>query len=138
MNRIKNELEALVVQMISALNLIWIIPLCLIVSGVVTAFFISASQSNREWDIYEEGIQEGMKRAGHHNPTLESYINETYNGDDNAFLNTVTGFIYGVDSNGQLEMVFLDVKDILKYKPCEIMSISGEFMGTPRPIIKVK
>lgn len=124
--------------MISALHLIWIIPLCLIVGGVVTTFFISVSQSNREWDIYEEGIQEGMKRARHHNPTLESYINETYNGDDKAFLDTMTGFIYGVDSNGQLEMVFLDAKDILKYKPCEIMSINGEFMGTSRPIIKVK
>ena len=61
--QIKKELEALVVQMISALHLIWIIPLCIIAGMVVLGFIVGASNNSKEYEIYQEGIKEGYNKA---------------------------------------------------------------------------
>ena len=137
-NPIKKELEALAVQMISALHLLWIIPLCFLLGVLVLGFVVGATRTNKESDIYQEGVREGMKRAGCPTPTLESYIMKNYKGNTKTFLDYFTGFIYGVEENGQLEMLFLDENDISNYKNCELLNISGEFMGIQRPIIKMK
>lgn len=62
-NQIKKELGALEVQMINALNLIWIIPLCLLLGGICTVIFVSSNTSNRESDIYQEGKRDGYRIA---------------------------------------------------------------------------
>ena len=62
-NQIKKELEALEVQMISVLHLLWIIPICIVIGWLGTLFFVSATSSNKESAIYDEGIREGQRRA---------------------------------------------------------------------------
>ena len=49
--------------MISALHLIWIIPLCIVVGMFALAFFVSATINNTEYESYNEGFKDGYKTA---------------------------------------------------------------------------
>jgi hypothetical protein len=123
--------------MINILHLIWIIPVCLLLGSVTAGFFMSVTKSNREYDIYEEGIQEGLRRGNINPQTLQRYIMKSYNGDINAFLKDIDGFIYGEEPSGQLILVHIDSGiELLKYKSCEIVCMS-EVEGKRKPVIKV-
>ena len=122
--------------MISALHLIWTVPVCIFMGMIVMGFFVSVNKSNRESDIYEEGIREGLRIANAHTQTLKEYIIDKYDNNVESFITSVSGFIYGVEDSGQMIMIFLDNgEDLFKYKNCEIISIS-EGMGISRPVIK--
>ena len=136
-NQIKNEWGVLVVQMISAINLLWIIPLCLLAGSIATGFLISTSKTNRESDIYEEGVREGMMRATSTPQTLQGYIEKTYKGDINAFIKEIGGVIYGEEPSGQLILVYIESGiELLKYKSCRVICVSG-VEGNRKPIIKL-
>ena len=49
--------------MISALHLIWIIPLCAFVGMLAVAFFIGATVHTNDYETYQEGFKDGYKTA---------------------------------------------------------------------------
>ena len=123
--------------MISVLQLLWIIPVCIMIGMFSIGFFVAANKSNRESKIYEEGIQEGLRIAKVRPRTLQSYIETSFNGDIESFMKEIDGVIYGVESDGQLTMMFIDSGvDLLKYKSYEVLSISGD-VGSRRPMIRI-
>ena len=63
MNQIKKELEALEVQMISALHLLWIIPLTGLCMAIVIGVMVGANTMNKEYEAYQDGFKEGYDRA---------------------------------------------------------------------------
>ena len=62
-NQIKKELEALEVQMIEAINLLWIVPLCISIGMVIMAFFCATGTRNKEFEAYESGFHDGYSKA---------------------------------------------------------------------------
>ena len=46
--------------MISAIHLIWIIPLCVCIGVLFTAFIVGASSNNKYQEIYDIGVKYGM------------------------------------------------------------------------------
>ena len=49
--------------MINAVHLIWIIPSCVFVGMLITAFFVGAAVGTNEYEVYQEGFKEGYKTA---------------------------------------------------------------------------
>jgi hypothetical protein len=46
--------------MISITHLIWIIPLCVCIGVLLTAFIVGASTNNKYQEIYDIGVEHGM------------------------------------------------------------------------------
>lgn len=49
--------------MINGLNLVWIIPLCCVVSFIAASFMLGATCQNREEHAYRHGFKEGFKQG---------------------------------------------------------------------------
>ena len=49
--------------MINAMHLFWILPLCAFITMLLTAFIISATIPNKEYEAYMQGIEYGKKLA---------------------------------------------------------------------------
>lgn len=106
--------------MISALHLIWIIPVCAFVGMLVVTFFMGTTIHNNEYDAYHEGIKEGMRRAKDVKSltfpdvkTLEEVYNTVCCSDFNKFTQMTDNIIYLCHTSGQLEMLYIDDVDLL-------------------------
>lgn len=127
--------------MIHIVDLMWIVPLCLVIGAVASAFFCGATLHNREYDAYQEGIRYGksMHREKIELPycnTLEELFDRGFNSDFNKFKETIGGIMYGVNDSGQMYMIFVDtVDDLCNYYDCTLLSVNDEVIYQ-RPCIK--
>ena len=46
--------------MISTIHLIWIIPLCVCIGMLTTAFIVGATTNNKYQEMYNRGVKHGM------------------------------------------------------------------------------
>lgn len=102
----------------------YIIPISIIAGIGITAFFISVTQSNREYEVYQEGYNKGYNTALQDKNkeklvlpgniiTLEEIYDRELNSDFNKFTDITGGIIYTQDTSGQLCMLFIDDTDVL-------------------------
>ena len=128
--------------MISVVNLLWIIPTCIIAGGLILAFFVGATGNSREFEAYQEGIIEGKRMMSERidlplAKTLEELFDRGFESDFNKFKEITGGIVYGSDENGQLSMIFIDnVDELGEYYQNELLSVDNESVYQ-RPIIKV-
>ena len=128
--------------MISAINLLWIVPICIVTGAMSLAFFIGATQNNKEYEAYQQGISEGKRMMGKKidlplAQTLEELFDRGFDTDFNKFKEITGGIIYGSGENGQLNMIFIDnVDELGEYYQNELLSVNNEELYQ-RPIIKL-
>lgn len=128
--------------MINALNLLWIVPICIVVGAMSLAFFMGATQNNREYEAYQQGIIEGQRMIGKKidlplAQTLEELFDRGFESDFNRFKEVTGGIIYGSGESGQLSMIFIDnVDELGYYYQNELLSVNNEALYQ-RPIIKL-
>jgi hypothetical protein len=129
--------------MISAIHLVWIIPTCVVLGAMTLAFFMGASQNNKEYEAYQQGLMEGSRIMGKHievplAQTLEELFDRGFESDFYKFKETTGGIIYEVQKSSQLCMVFIDnVEELGEYYQNKLIGINDEG-SYQRPIIKAK
>ena len=129
--------------MINALNLLWIVPVCIVAGAVALAFFVGATQNNKEYEVYQQGILEGKRMMSNKmdptvSQTLGELLNRKFNNDFNLFKEFTGGLIYGIEETEQMSMLFIDtIEDIHTYNKCQILGVNYEGQYQ-RPIIKVE
>ena len=129
--------------MINIVNLLWIIPTCIIVGGLILAFFIGATGNSREFEAYQEGILEGKRMMCKRidlplAQTLGELFDRDFDSDFNKFKEITGGIIYGSGENGQLSMIFIDnVEELGEYYQNKLVEVidSGNYQ---RPIIEAE
>ena len=128
--------------MINVINLLWIIPVCIIVGGLLLAFFVGATNNSKEYEAYQQGIVEGKRTMSKKidlplAQTLEELFDRGFDSDFNKFKEITGGIIYGSGENGQLSMMFIDnVDELGEYYQNELLSVNNE-SPYQRPIIKL-
>lgn len=128
--------------MISALNLIWMIPVCISTGWLFGAFICGAVSSQKQQKAYQAGIIEGKKIKSRmdllpHCQTLEELFDRGFDSNFNKFKEITGGVIYGAEDSGQTSIVFVDDTDILcQYYDNELLGISEEGIFR-RPIVRV-
>lgn len=131
--------------MISTLNLIWIVPISFWLGIIVEGFMLGATQSIREHEAYQEGINVGLEREQMRMNnridfpicyTLEELYDRGFNSDFNKFTYITGGIIYEAEESGQMSMIYIDSVDTLNMyfdKPLFSITNEGEYQ---RPIIE--
>jgi hypothetical protein len=107
------------------------------------AFFIGASQKEKESDIYLQGVKDGqsMKKLQFDVPmsqTLKELFDKVFKSDFNKFIGATDGIIYGVEKSGQTFIIFIDTMDELctyYKKPLLEVVQEGQYI---RPIIRTQ
>lgn len=128
--------------MISALNLLWIVLVCIVAGALPLAFFVGSTQNDREYEAYQQGIIEGKRMMSKKidlplAQTLEELFDRGFDSDFNKFKEITGGIIYGLGESGQLSMIFIDnVDELGEYYQNELFSVVNETLYQ-RPIIKV-
>lgn len=129
--------------MINALNLLWVVPVCIVVGAISLAFFIGATQNNREYEAYQQGLMEGRRIMVKQieaplAQTLEELFDRGFESDFYKFKEVTGGIIYREEKSGQLSMIFIDdVDELGEYYQNELIGINDEG-NYQRPIIKTK
>ena len=128
--------------MINAINLLWIVPTCIVVGALALTFFIGATQNNKEYEAYQQGIIEGQRMISKKidlplAQTLEELFDRGFESDFNKFEEITGGIIYGSNEYDQLSMIFIDnVDELGYYYQNELLSVNNEALYQ-RPIIKL-
>lgn len=127
--------------MISAINLLWIIPVCVVAGALPLAFFIGATQNNKEYEAYQQGLMDGRRMRCKQidaplAQTLEELFDRGFESNFYKFKETTGGIIYKQEKSGQLCMIFIDdVEELSEYYQNELIGINDEG-NYQRPIIK--
>ena len=106
--------------MISTEHLLWIVPLCLLGGGFLPAFIMGATQTEKEYEAYNRGIKEGMRRAKGLKSiklpsvrTLEEVYDTVFGSNFNILTEMTDNIIYLCHTSGQLEILYIDDVDLL-------------------------
>jgi hypothetical protein len=102
--------------MIDALHLWWIIPSCIVIGFIIAVWMVSVNKTNRESDIYDEGVLAGMKMSDKDCKfqTLRDWVDEEFDSDFKKFKDVTDGIIYGINPQYQMYMILKLFSAILK------------------------